>query len=184
MTIVLGGAAVPAASLVDEKQKRTLRALTITPTTIGEVLVSKGLVGVIVSVVMALLVLIFNDAFGGEPLLLLVTLLLSAAFSAALGVLIGALAKNLDTLFAVLKATGVLLYAPAFIFLFPQVPQWIARLFPTYYMVKPVIDISQFGASFSDVAPDLGILVALLVATVAVVVAIVRRPDGKLSLQY
>jgi ABC-2 type transport system permease protein len=43
MAVVLGGSIVPAFSLVDEKQKRTLKALIITPASLEEVFLSKGL---------------------------------------------------------------------------------------------------------------------------------------------
>lgn len=41
---------VPGNSLVDEKQKRTLNALVITPTTLGDGFTSKGLFGFLVSI--------------------------------------------------------------------------------------------------------------------------------------
>ena len=64
MAIVFGGIMVPATSLVDEKQKRTLSALAITPASLGEIFLSKGLVGVIISTIMGILILVLNQAFG------------------------------------------------------------------------------------------------------------------------
>ncbi|MEE9583070.1 MAG: ABC transporter permease, partial [Dehalococcoidales bacterium] len=48
MAVFLGGLMLPATSIIDEKQKKTLEALVITPTTIGDVFVAKGILGVII----------------------------------------------------------------------------------------------------------------------------------------
>jgi ABC-2 type transport system permease protein len=94
--------------------------------------------------------------------------------SAVFGLLLGAFLKDVDTLFAVLKATGILLYAPAIVYLFPEIPQWIGRIFPTYYLIGPVIEISQRGATWSDVALDVFILLGLILLMLVGVVFAVR----------
>ena len=174
MATVLGGSMVPSTSLVEEKQKRTLRGLVITPTTLGDVFAAKGLLGVILSFFVVLVVLILNGGFGSQPVLLLLVLGLGAIMSAVFGLLLGAFLKDVDTLFAVLKATGILLYAPAIVYLFPEIPQWIGRVFPTYYLIGPVIEISQRGATWSDVALDVFILLGLILLMLVGVVFAVR----------
>lgn len=173
--IVLGGTMVPAASLVEEKNKRTLNAITITPTSLADVLMAKGLLGVLLSVFMAILTLILNRAFGQEPALLMLTLVLGAIFSAALGVLLGSFIKDVNTLFTVMKAGGILLFAPALVYLFPDIPEWVGRLFPTYYLINPVVEITQRGATFQDVWPDLLVLIVLIVVLLVANTAVIRR---------
>lgn len=175
MTIVLGGSMVPAASLVEEKEKRTLRALTTTPASLAEVFAAKGLLGAILAIVMAFVTLILNGALGQAPGLLLLALALGAIFAATIGILLGAFIKDINTLFTVVKGAGILLYAPAIVYLFPELPAWVGRIFPTYYMIQPVVEITQQGASFADVAPELAILVALILAMVAIIAALISR---------
>ncbi len=179
MAIILGGTMVPATSLVDEKQKRTLKALVITPTTLGEVFTSKGLFGFLVSILVAVLILILNRAFGNQPYLLVGVLALSALMAAAFGVLLGAFIKDISTLFAVIKGMGLLLYAPVFIYLFPGIPEWIGKLFPTYYMIGPIIDISQKNATWSQVAQDVYVLMGLILLLVALLTIVSRRENAK-----
>jgi len=184
MSIILGGSMVPATSLVEEKQKRTLTALNVTPASLGEIFLAKGLLGMGLSLVMGLLILILNRAFGQAPGLLMLVLFLGAAMAAAIGVLLGAFIRDINTLFTVIKAAGILLYAPALIYLFPTIPQWIGRLFPTYYMIHPVVAIVQEGAGWADVAPELGVLVALILALVGVIAGVARRApraEGQLN---
>lgn len=179
MAIILGGTMVPATSLVDEKQKRTLKALVITPATLGDVFTSKGLFGFLVSILVAVLILFLNRAFGNQPYLLVGVLALSALMAAAFGVLLGAFIKDINTLFAVIKGMGLLLYAPVFIYLFPGIPEWIGKLFPTYYMIGPIIDISQKDATWSQVAQDVYILMGLILLLVVLLTFISRRESAK-----
>jgi ABC-2 type transport system permease protein len=175
MTIILGGAMVPATSLVMEKVKRTLPALGVSPATLMDVLASKGLMGVLISLTGGLLILFLNRAFGGSPLLLVFVLTLGAIFSAAVGMIFGALVRDMNTLMTVIKSTGILLYAPAFVYMFPELPQWIGRLFPTYYIIEPVLEITQNNAGLADIALDLVILVGLIVVTLVVAAQLAAR---------
>lgn len=184
MTIILGGSLIPAMSLVTERQQRTLAALTITPASVWDVLVAKGLVGVLVSVAMGLIILALNRAFGSDPLLLGFVLILSATAAAVFGVILGALTKDVQGLLTIVKATGILLYAPAFIQIIPQVPQWIAQIFPTYYMLAPVQDVAINGKGLADIAPQVAILIGLIVALAAVLTLIIRRKQEAQTLAY
>lgn len=179
MVLILGGTMVPATSLVDEKQKRTLKALVITPTTLGDVFTSKGLFGFLVSILVGVLVLVLNQAFGNQPYLLTGLLALSALMAAAFGVLLGAFIKDINTLFAVIKGMGLLLYAPLFIYIFPGIPEWVGRLFPTYYMIGPIVDISQKDAPWAQVAQDVYILIALILLLVGILAVVARREISK-----
>ena len=174
MSVVFGAIMLPAASLVSEKEQRTLTALSVTPVTLGDIYVAKGLTGVLISTVVALIVLGLNNALNSSMFLLLGVVLLGAIFSAEVGVLMGGLVKDINSLFATIKAIGLLLYAPALITMFPEIPQWSARIFPTYYVVQPVIEIVQHGAGLSDIAWQLGILLLLIVGTGITLILLTR----------
>ncbi|MDX1614667.1 MAG: ABC transporter permease [Candidatus Promineifilaceae bacterium] len=175
MAIIIGGSLVPASSLVLEKEQGTLRAVTVTPATLNDVFIAKGTLGTLVSVIMGVIILLINQAFGQQPLLLLLFLTLGAVMAALFGLLLGALTKDITSLFATVKTVGIFLYAPAIVFLFPSLPQWIGRLFPTYYVVAPVMAITQQSVTFADVATDLAILVGLLLLTAIGLLAVMPR---------
>ena len=175
MALLMGGSVVPAALLVDEKQKRTMRALTTTSASLGEIFAAKGALGWILSILMAFITLLLNRAWGPQPALLLVSLALGALMAACIGVLGGAFIKDTNMLMTVVKGAGILLYAPALIYMFPEIPQWIARIFPTYYLIQPVIEITQQGGTLGSVAPELAVLTVLTVILLAVIGVVVRR---------
>jgi ABC-2 type transport system permease protein len=175
MAVLIGGLMVPATSLVEEKQRRTLTALTVTPTTMGDVLTAKTLIGILLALFTGIFTLALNRAWGGQPLLLLATMALGATFAASFGILLGLLTKDINTLFATIKGLGLILYAPALVYLFPAIPEWVGRIFPTYYVVQPVIAISQQGATAADVAPEIAVLISLIALMVGVIAVVTRR---------
>ena len=95
--------------------------------------------------------------------------------SAQMGLILGAVTKDITTLFAAYKVIGFVLMAPGLVYMFPQIPQWIGRILPTYYLVGPVIEISLNAASWLDIALDVYILIALDLLLIAAVGAVMRR---------
>jgi ABC-2 type transport system permease protein len=179
MALVFGGVMLPASSLVTEKQHRTLTAVSITPATMGDIYAAKGVMAVAISTTMALVTLALNRALGNNTILLIGVLVLGAIMAAEFGVLLGMWVKDVNSLFATIKSIGILLYAPALIYMFPAIPQWIAKFFPTNYIIEPVIEVAQRGASLADVAWQLAVLVALIVALAVGLAVLTRRRQGQ-----
>ena len=74
---------------------------------------------------------------------------------------------------------GLLLYARLFICIIPGVPEWVGRIFPTYYMIGPIMDISQRDASWSQVAADIYILIGLIALLIVILGWVARRESAK-----
>lgn len=182
MSILLGGLLIPASSLIEEKQRRTLVALTVTPTSLLDVYLAKALAGFLISALMGLVILLLNDAFGHQPLLLVTVVAMGAIMSSAIGILMGSLVQSIDALLGLIKALGILLFAPGLLEIFPQVPAWISRLFPTYYMMNPLLEVSQNGAGLRDIAPDLAILAAMVGLLLLVLTRVIERQQQQLAL--
>lgn len=175
MAIFLGGTMVPATSLVQEKQDRTITAVTTTSASLEEVFAAKGLLGFLIALAMGILILVINRASGAQPYLLTGLLALGAVMAATVGVILGALIKDINTLFATIKGLGILLYAPAFIYMFPTLPQWIAPIFPTHYMISPIVAVTQRGEGWANIQGDVLILVLLDLLLIAAIAVITRR---------
>lgn len=182
MTMILGGSMIPAVSLVQEKEKRTLTAVVTSAVSLEEVFVAKGLMGWLVSLSMGIFILILNRAFGTQPWLLTGLLALGALMAATIGVLLGALVKDINTLFATVKGLGLVLYAPAFLYLFPSVPAWVSQLFPTHYMLSPIMEVTLHGGSWADIRLEVAILVVLIALLSGFIGSLARRARSKPNL--
>jgi ABC-2 type transport system permease protein len=142
MAVFFGGLMLPAVSLIVEKQKRTLQALAVTPASLTDIFISKGIVGALLSLVMGIIILLMNRAWGDFPLYLMGMLVIAALMAAEIGLILGTTIKDMNTLFAVWKFGGLLLFGPAVVYMFPNLPQWLGYFFPTYYVVRPIMEIS------------------------------------------
>jgi len=174
IAVLIGGLMMPATSLVEEKLNRTLKAVGTTSAALSEIYTAKVIAALIVSTVMGVFILVMNRALGREPLLLILVLASGSVFAAVLGLLMGIVSKDVNSLFTMIKGLGIFLYAPALVYMFPEIPAWIGKIFPTYYIIQPVMDIIQDGAGWMDVLPNLGILAALT-AALAVGVGVVSE---------
>ena len=161
MAVFLGGLMIPATSLITEKEKRTLEAVSITPASFGDIFVSKAIFGIILSLFMGIVILFLNRAFTIEPGLLIMVLFLGAVMAAEFGLLLGILLKDFSTLFTVWKFGGLILFFPAFLYIFPEIPEWVGMIFPTYYVIQPIVDISQYGGGWPEIAVNVIVLIVL-----------------------
>lgn len=147
--ILLGGLMLTASFVVNEKEKRTFTALLVTPVTLPEILFAFGMVGIIISLAMGMILMLLTIGFA-QPLLLLVIFALGSILGVEWGLLLGLLSKNQTILVAYMKVFGIFLIAPALFIVFPNWPQWIAKIFPTYYIANPIFRISIYGEGWSE----------------------------------
>lgn len=175
MAVFLGGLMVPATSVIEEKGRKTLDALVVTPTSIGDVFTAKGILGLIVSLCTGILILIINQAFGAQPFLLVLVLVLGGIMAVEIGLILGTSMKDFTSLFAIWKFGGIVLFAPVFIYLFPQIPVWIGKIFPTYYIIQPIVDISQRGRGWADIAVNVLVLIGLNAVFFGLVLLVLKR---------
>jgi ABC-2 type transport system permease protein len=167
--VALAGAMVPALSLVEEKENRTIDALLVSPVGVRDVMAAKALLGIILALATGVMTLAINGAFGGEYFAIVAALSVGAAMMAEVGVILGAWAADTNTMFATFKAGGIVLFYPVVFFIWPDLPSWIARIGPTYYFLQPIFDLSAGGADLGDVAGEIIIGAAICAALVPAV---------------
>ena len=182
MAVFLGGMFLPATSIISEKENRTLTALLVTPATPEDVFLAKGIVGMGLSLFSGMVILFLNQAFSANPLLLILVLALGAVMAVGLGLLMGVVLKDITTLFAIWKLGGILLFGPAFIYMFPQIPEWIGRFFPTYYILHPIVEISYWGGDWEVISTNVFVLIVLNLLLLGALALTLRRARRAASL--
>ncbi len=179
--VALAGAMVPAASLVDEKEKRTIDALLVTPLNVNDVMAAKAAFGVILATATGVITLALNGGFGSAALATLVAIAVAGVMMAEIGLILGAWAEDENTLFTAFKGGGLLLFYPVIFYIWPDLPTWIAQLGPTYYFLQPIFDLAVNDASFGDVLPEIAVALAICAALVPAVVAMGKRMERRLG---
>ena len=152
-----------------------MEAIVISPASIGEIFIAKGILGIALSIVMGVAILILNHAFGSNTLLLIGVLTLGAIMAAEIGLICGVFIKDITTLFTIWKSGGIFLFGPALIYMFPQIPEWIAKVFPTYYALQPVVKLSLEGGDWSSIAVNVFILIGIDILFLIPVALAARR---------
>ncbi len=179
--VAVAGAFVPAAGLVEEKERRTLDALLVSPASMNEILASKGALGVVLSLATGFVALAINGAWGSAPAVMVLGVLLGGVMMAQIGLLLGSWAKDANTMFTAFKAGGILIFFPVIVYMFPDLPQWIGRLGPSYYFLDPIFDAVAGNAGLGDVWADLVIGALIVVALIPLVVLMGRRLERTMA---
>lgn len=181
MAIAIGGAFVPAAGLVQEKEERTLDAVLVTPASMGDVLGSKGLMGVVLALFAGLFTLVLNDIRGPELGPLAVAVAVGGVMMAEVGLVVGSWARDQNTLFTVWKGGAILLIYPVVFFMYPDLPQWIGKVSPTWWFLDPIFSLATEGATLAEVAGSLAVAVGWCLVLVPAVVAMGRRLERRVG---
>ena len=181
--LTMAGIFVPGSSLVEEKEQGTLMALLVTPARIADVLTAKWALGVVLTTLLAATTLLLNQALGSNWLEVLVVVLVAAGLTSMIGLLMGTFARDSTIMFGMIKGLGIFLFAPTLFYIFPDWPQWIARLFPLYWIIEPIWAVSIMGGSISEVWLELTVAVGITVALIPVVGLVARRVQAQMAAQ-
>ncbi len=179
--LFIAGTFLPASSMVDERVQGTMTAILVTPTRTCEVLTAKAALGTLMAFLVSIMTLWLNSALGANWPQVLVVVLLGAVFSSLLGLVIGALAKDGAMLFVIVKSSGILLFGPVVFYLFPDWPQWIAQLFPTFWMIDPIWRVAVLGETLSQVWVTIVVAIGIGLALVPVIRVLSRRMVAEMA---
>ena len=173
--LVMSGMWVPSSSLVEEKERGTLIAMLVTSARLNEVLAAKFLLGFLFAIFLAAITLLLNSAFGPRPVEVMVVIVVASALTSMIGLLIGVYSKTATMLFTLIKSLGFFLFIPVIFYIFPEWPQWIAKLFPLYWVISPIWEVSVMGESIGTVWFELAVAAAISLALVFPVLILKNR---------
>ena len=181
LAVALSAVFLPAASLVQERESRTLTAVLITPARVGEFMLAKGIVAFFLSVVSGVFTAVLNLGFGAQFFSNLLIIGVAGFMCVPIGLGLGAAVKDMSTMFAIWKSGAIILFAPAVLMLFPSVPRWVAMLFPTYYFLGPLYDLNIEAVPMNEVILELGVGLLFGVALAVIASGIAGKMEEKLA---
>ena len=164
------------ATLVSEEvERRTIQALLVTPVSINGFFVSKGITGVSLAFIQAILFMGVTGGMNNQPLTIITTLLLGAIMVTGIGFIIAALSKDFMSVLAWGMVTLIPMFIPSFGVMFPgAVTGWI-KYIPSYYLIDTVHRVANFGAGWGDIWTNLLVVVILDLAFVWIGITLLRR---------
>jgi ABC-2 type transport system permease protein len=160
--------------LVEEKEKKTLRMLMVSPASFADVIVAKMLVGLVYQLLLALVAVAITGGFGigGQiPLLLLFTLL-GSLFSIAVGLLVGSIVNTTNAAGAFGGVVSFLYVLPIFfVGSFAQLlggspVTQIIKVLPPYYIAdgasNALTNANALPATMLDISVTIGVTLVLV----------------------
>ncbi len=180
--LLIAAVFLPSFSIADEREKHTLDALVVTPVKLSEVVAAKGVLGFGLAVAMAVATLWLNGALSVQAIALLVVLVIAGLLLTEIGLIYGTASKDVTGVFTLIKGTGFILLAPTIFYIFPDWPQWIAKLFPTYWVINPVYEVVINGAGLGTVWGELAIAAAVIVVMIVPLRYLIGRLETKLAI--
>ncbi len=180
--LVIAAVFLPSFSLADEREKRTLSALVVTPLKLGEIVMAKGVLGFVLAMAMAVVTLWLNNALTARPGALIVVLMVAAVLLVEVGLVYGTAARDITGVFTLIKGTAFILLSPTIFYIFPGWPQWIAKLIPTYWVINPVYEVTINQAGLADVWVELAIGAGVIALMTVPVRFLTKRLVTKLAL--
>ena len=164
------------ASLINEEvERRTVQALLVTPMTVKDLFVAKGVVGMTLALGQAVLFMAIVGGMAQQPLVILVTLLLGAVLVTGIGFILATLGKDMMSVMGWGFIALIILAVPAFGVVFPGTISAWAEVIPSYYLVDTIHRVSNFGATWSDIGYNLLILLGFDLAAVWIGITALER---------
>ena len=149
--------------ILEEKSTHTLDVLRVSPASINQVLLGKGLAGLVYGVVAAAVLLAFNLAMVSQWSVMLPAVILIILFGVGLGLLVGTLAENEGTVQLWVGLLAVLLLFPLMLAFVnsSRIPEWVQQIL-AWLPTTAAFDLIRiaFGNVFlaAQVWPKLGVL--------------------------
>lgn len=176
LTSISVGISLVSTLLVEEKQRKTLHMLLISPATLTDVVLGKLLVGVVYQLILSIIVMALLQGFVGNLPLVLLFVLLITGFGHALSLLAGSIFHTTSGLGGFLGIVSLLFVLPT-VFASPlgaffgtSLVQGTLRLLPTYYMANGLLNALQNRGTVADALFDLSItVVGMLICLIAAI---------------
>ena len=167
--------------LIEEKEKKTLRMLMVTPASFSDVIIGKLLIVLVYQLLLSGIVLAIQGGYTGNVPLVLLYTLLGACFGLALGLLFG-------SIFQTTTAAGGVSGVVSFIYFLPvlfvgQLGQLlgngpfvqVVKVLPTYYMADGISNAMMSQGTFADALLDISVTLGCAVVILAIATWALRR---------
>lgn len=182
LVVSLGvGISLVPSMLIEEKEKKTIRMLMVSPASFLDIVIGKLLVGLFYQCVVTLFVLTIMGGFIGNVPLVLFFVLLGATFTQTLGLLVGSWFKTSSALGTFGSIAGTLFIIP--VFFSGQIGQLISdntliqiiKLVPTFFLADGFYHLFNDQLT-GDAVRDIVVIAALtVILTIAAVISLRRQ---------
>ncbi len=171
--------------LIEEKEKKTLRMLMVTPASFGDVVIGKLLIVLVYQVILTGIVLSIQGGFTGQVSMVLLFALLGACFSLAIGLLMGSVFDNAGTaggiggiIMMVYVLSGLFSGGLGTYMLGNSPVLQVFKYLPTTYIADGAYNALVNQGSLASNLLDISVLVGSTIVILAVSIWLLRRQSA------
>lgn len=181
LTSFLVGTSLVPNLLIEEKEKKTMRMLMVSPASFTDIVLGKLLVGLVYQIVLAVVVIAVQKGFIGNIAVLLLFMLLGSCFALALGLLAGSIFETTSALGGFISITSILFTVSAFFtgplgtLLGSNPVAQVVKILPTYYVADGAFNALQNQNALTYILFDGGIVLACTVVVLGLALWLLRR---------
>lgn len=147
------------ASLIStEIEQGTARALLTTPMRVSDLFMAKGIIGVGLALVQAILFMALVGGFSHQPAIVIVTLLLSSVMVVGIGFLLASIARDVTAVTSWGMLIFIILAIPGFGIIVPGLLSDWVKTIPSFYLTDTVNRVINYGAGWNDIGLNLIVL--------------------------
>ncbi len=187
MSAFMVGISIIPSLMIEEKEKKTLRMLLVSPASLADIVVAKILVGFGYLIVLTLVALTITNGFFGQIPLLLLFAMLGVIMALALGLLAGSVFQTSSATGAFGGIVGLLFLVPIFVVDFASsgtsgnsIAQAL-KLLPTYYLADGMFAALNGTTTTTGLATDLAVVAGTIAVFIAAAVYALRRQSAVLA---
>ena len=158
-----------------EVERRTVHSLLATPMRVRELFAAKGITGIILSFIPAVLFMALVGGMNSQPLVILTSMLLGAVMVTGISFLIAFLSKDFMSILGWVLVGLIIMAVPAVGIMMPGTITGWAKVIPSYYLVLPVHQAAHYGSGWGDVWQYLLALVGFDLAFISLGIIALRR---------
>jgi ABC-2 type transport system permease protein len=164
-----------ASLLSEEIEGRTLLALLVTPLNIRNLFVGKGIIGVGMAFVQAVLLVAITGGLSNQPWIVLLALFLGAILVTGIGFLLASAGRDMMGILAWGVLVILVLSLPALGIIFPgTISNWV-KVIPSFYLVDTVNRAINYGINLGLAMSNLTILLVIDLIIIWLGMAALRR---------
>lgn len=176
MAFVLAATYVQSSLIAEEKEKKTLRGLMLSPASTIEIFSGKSLLSFIATIVIVILSVLLMGYNPKNALIVAFALFLSIIFYLGVGTLMGLLTKSvMEASVAIIPVIGIITlgsFVTPFIEKYPILA--IAEYLPNLQLIHMAKQV-ETGAGLAEVWPDLGIILLWSIAIYSLCVYLYKK---------
>jgi ABC-2 type transport system permease protein len=187
LSLIVGTTFIPLL-LLEEKEKKTLRMLLVTPASFSDILIGKLMIVLIFQLAITSVALAIQGGFSGDVPLVVFYVLIGAFFSLSLGLFFGSVfntasaAGTVAGIVAIIYIVGGLFVGQLGQIIGNSLVLQIARLLPTYYLAEGVANAIQNLGSLSTNLIDTSVILVSTLILFAISAWELRRQSAVLAI--